>query len=68
MLAKGSRRRKIRFKQSRPIVEDVAFNEDGEMLTFDADMEWDAGAPWYRPTRINHIISGADYGWRRGKN
>jgi hypothetical protein len=45
---------------------DVAFNEDGEMFTFDADMEWDAGAPWYRPTRINHVISGADYGWRRG--
>jgi len=45
---------------------DVAFNEDGEMFTFDADMEWDAGAPWYRPTRINHVISGADFGWRRG--
>ena len=45
---------------------DVAFNEDGEMFTFDADMEWDAGAPWYRPTRVNHVISGADYGWRRG--
>ncbi len=45
---------------------DVAWNEDGEMFTFDADMEWDAGAPWYRPTRINHVISGADYGWRRG--
>jgi putative heme-binding domain-containing protein len=45
---------------------DVAFNEDGEMFTFDADMEWDSGAPWYRPTRVNHVISGADYGWRRG--
>ena len=45
---------------------DVAFNEDGEMFTFDADMEWDTGAPWYRPTRVNHVISGADYGWRRG--
>ncbi|MDR3405782.1 MAG: hypothetical protein P4L99_25075 [Chthoniobacter sp.] len=45
---------------------DVAWNVDGEMFTFDADMEWDAGAPWYRPTRVNHVISGADYGWRRG--
>jgi hypothetical protein len=45
---------------------DVALNEDGEMFTFDADMEWDSGAPWYRPTRVNHVISGADYGWRRG--
>ncbi len=45
---------------------DVAFNEDGEIFTFDADMEWDTGTPWYRPNRVNHIISGADYGWRRG--
>ncbi len=45
---------------------DVAWNEDGEMFTFDADMEWDTGTPWYRPTRVNHIVSGADYGWRRG--
>jgi len=45
---------------------DVAFNEDGEMFTFDADMEWDTGTPWYRPCRVNHVISGADFGWRRG--
>ena len=45
---------------------DVAFNEDGEIFTFDADMEWDTGTPWYRPNRVNHIVSGADYGWRRG--
>jgi hypothetical protein len=45
---------------------DVAFNRDGEMFTFDADMEWDVGSPWYRPNRVNHVISGADYGWRRG--
>jgi putative heme-binding domain-containing protein len=44
----------------------IAFNADGEMFTYDADMEWDAGAPWYRPTRINHIVSGGDYGWRQG--
>ncbi len=45
---------------------DMAFNADGEMFTFDADMEWDAGLPWYRPTRINHVISGGEYGWRWG--
>ncbi len=45
---------------------DIAFDKHGELLTFDADMEWDVGTPWYRPTRINHVISGADYGWRAG--
>jgi putative heme-binding domain-containing protein len=45
---------------------DVAFNADGEMFTFDADMEWDVGAPWYRPNRVNHVLPGADFGWRRG--
>jgi putative heme-binding domain-containing protein len=45
---------------------DIAFNRDGEMFTFDADMEWDVGSPWYRPNRVNHVIPGADFGWRRG--
>jgi putative heme-binding domain-containing protein len=45
---------------------DAAFNRDGELFTFDADMEWDMNTPWYRPTRINHVIDGADYGWRTG--
>ena len=45
---------------------DIAFNADDEMFTFDADMEWDVGQPWYRPTRINHIVSGGEYGWRWG--
>ncbi len=45
---------------------DMAFNRDGEMFTWDADMEWDVGLPWYRPTRINHVISGGEYGWRWG--
>src|SRR5205823_109256 len=29
-------------------------------------MEWDIGLPWYRPTRINHCVSGAEFGWRNG--
>lgn len=45
---------------------DVAFNDDGEMFTYDADMEWDVGLPWYRPTRVNHVVSGGEYGWRWG--
>ncbi len=45
---------------------DIAFNRDGELFTFDADMEWDVGTPWYRPTRVNHIVTGADFGWRAG--
>ena len=24
------------------------------------------GSPWYRPTRICHAVSGADFGWRSG--
>ncbi|MCC6494445.1 MAG: c-type cytochrome [Pirellulales bacterium] len=45
---------------------DLAFNLDGELFTFDSDMEWDIGTPWYRPTRICHVTSGADFGWRTG--
>lgn len=45
---------------------DVAFNQDGEMFTWDADMEWDIGLPWYRPTRLSHVVSGGEYGWRWG--
>ncbi|HAB15108.1 MAG TPA: hypothetical protein DCE44_01540, partial [Verrucomicrobiales bacterium] len=46
---------------------DVAFNEDGELFTYEADMERDIGAPWYRPTRVLHLVPGGDYGWRRGQ-
>lgn len=45
---------------------DLAFNVDGELFTYDADMEWDIGMPWYRPTRICHVTSGSEYGWRTG--
>ncbi len=45
---------------------DIAFNDHGELFTYDADMEWDIGTPWYRPTRVNHAISGAEFGWRNG--
>lgn len=45
---------------------DVAFNADGEAFTYDSDMEWDIGSPWYRPTRVNHAVAGAEFGWRSG--
>ena len=45
---------------------DIAFNPEGELFTFDADMEWDIGAPWYRPTRVCHVVSGGEFGWRSG--
>jgi putative heme-binding domain-containing protein len=45
---------------------DFAFNADGEMFVYDADMEWDMGMPWYRPTRVCHATSGSDFGWRSG--
>jgi putative heme-binding domain-containing protein len=43
---------------------DMAFNEDGELFTYDSDMEWDLGLPWYRPTRICHVTSGSEFGYR----
>lgn len=45
---------------------DGAYNADGELFTYDADMEWDFNLPWYRPTRICHAVSGAEFGWRSG--
>ena len=45
---------------------DGGFNADGELFTYDADMEYDFNTPWYRPTRVNHVLSGAEYGWRNG--
>lgn len=45
---------------------DLAFDARGEAFTFDSDMEWDVGLPWYRPTRVLHVVSGADWGWRHG--
>ena len=45
---------------------DGAFNRDGELFTYDADMEYDFNTSWYRPTRINHVTSGAEFGWRNG--
>ncbi len=45
---------------------DAAFNRHGELFTYDADMEWDLNTPWYRPTRVCQVVSGAEFGWRNG--
>lgn len=45
---------------------DAAINRDGELFTYDADMEYDFNTSWYRPTRINHVVSGSEFGWRNG--
>ena len=45
---------------------DASVNHNGDLFTYDADMEYDFNTPWYRPTRINHVLSGGEYGWRNG--
>ncbi|MDA7518203.1 c-type cytochrome, partial [bacterium] len=45
---------------------DIALNSAKDLFIYDADMEWDVGSHWYRPTRINFAVSGSDYGWRSG--
>ena len=45
---------------------DAAFNKNGDLFTYDADMEWDMNTPWYRPTRVCHVVSGSEFGWRNG--
>ncbi len=47
---------------------DFDVNEVGDIFAYDADMEWDFGMPWYRPTRINHVTSGSEFGWRTGNS
>lgn len=45
---------------------DLVVLPGGRVLTYDSDMEWDLGTPWYRPTRVLEVIPGVDYGWRIG--
>ena len=45
---------------------DLAFNNDGQLFTYDSDMESDQGTTWYRPTRLYHVLPGAEFGWRSG--
>jgi putative membrane-bound dehydrogenase-like protein len=45
---------------------DLAFNAIGELFTFDSDMEWNEGLPFYRATRLQHVFAGSEHGWRSG--
>jgi putative heme-binding domain-containing protein len=42
----------------------LGMNYLGELFSFDSDMEWDVGLPWYRPVRLNHWVIGGDQGWQ----
>ena len=45
---------------------DLALSDQGDLFTYDSDNERDIGTPWYRPTRICHVVSGGEFGWRTG--
>jgi glucose/arabinose dehydrogenase/cytochrome c551/c552 len=45
---------------------DLAFAPNGELFSYDSDMEWDIGAPWYRAPRVVHVTPGGNSGWRSG--
>jgi putative heme-binding domain-containing protein len=47
-------------------VYDLAFDARGELFAFDSDTEYNWGQPWYVPSRILHVVSGGDYGFREG--
>ncbi len=42
---------------------DIAFNQIGDLFTYDSDLENDFGLPNYRPTAIRQVVSGTDCGW-----
>ncbi len=44
----------------------MTFDPNGEIFTDDSDTENEIGTPWYLPTRVLHVVSGGDYGWRSG--
>lgn len=58
----GKRRELMSMGYRNPV--DFCLNRHGEIFVYDADMELDIGTPWYRPTRINHGVSGGENGWR----
>lgn len=45
---------------------DFDFNADGELFTYDSDVEREFFLPWYTPTRLYHVAYAAHHGWRLG--
>ncbi len=43
---------------------DFDFNADGEIITYDSDVEADYFLPWYSPTRLYHVAYAGHHGWR----
>jgi putative heme-binding domain-containing protein len=42
----------------------LGMNYLGDLFSFDSDMEWQVGLPWYRPVRLNQWLIGGDQGWQ----
>ena len=42
---------------------DFDFGHAGDLFTFDSDGERDVSLPWYRPTRVFHVVAGSNAGW-----
>ncbi len=42
---------------------DFDFHSHGDLFTFDSDGERDISLPWYRPTRVFHLLPGTHAGW-----
>ncbi len=45
---------------------DIALTQHGQIFTYDSDMEWDIGSPWYRQTRAVEAMPGGEFGWKSG--
>lgn len=45
---------------------DLSFNREGDLFTYDSDMEWDEGLVWHLPPRVLQVYPGAEFGWRSG--
>ena len=45
---------------------DFDFNADGEIFTYDSDVEREFFLPWYTPTRLYHVAYAQHHGWRLG--
>ncbi len=42
---------------------DFDFHSLGDIFTYDSDGERDVSLPWYRPTRVFHVLPGSHAGW-----